>query len=527
MRKLLQRVALGLAIIMALTLSTGATTVPSSGDHISTDNRGLSLGLTESGLESARNVYYYDPTLSSMLNVPESSPIPVYPGTDIPLWTDISNGYTIDGFGNIHPVRNAENADLLKYFPGYELLKLAQAQSTPLSFSDNFAADLNRQWNAEHPEANTFSSGEPDTPPNLPAPPSIYSVKIDSIIPLNTLTFGQRVYIRDDATYFESADGFGSGHSGTANNIYTEVAYLGGFARVDPETHRLTDYVCYARDNMPVGEPAPDFFFDSTLGETMVFLYTDGFTTGEIGWTPVTNLHDPIPVLDDTAKDSKDPFDDKIAEKPGLKDPDPISTSDPLITTTGSGISDEGSIGERNPSLSSVISEQTTPEKVTEAIQDASQGSEKIALILDASGSVDDYSAAIAAYAEQLENVNTVIIFGNVAKIIQPDGYAAARNSVGSKTDIFGAMNLLPDEAFDTVILVTDTDNSYNTDDFTFFGLFTIIEGRPLNSRNNIGSVVILNPANLTHHDTIHEIEKKWEVTPVIRHLNMDGTTTD
>lgn len=77
-------------------------------------------------------------------------------------------------------------------------------------------------------------------------------------------------------------------------------------------------------------------------------------------------------------------------------------------------------------------------------------------------------------------------------------------------TDIYGALNTLPNDPFDTVIIVTDTEHNYDSE--------------KLSERNDIGSVVILNiyAPEYAEHPVLDAIETAWHVRPSVRQLSME-----
>lgn len=288
--------------------------------------------------------------------------------------------------------------------------------------------------------------------------------------------FGQEVTAREGATYYESADLAGSGRQGIANNRYTTVLRIAGFAQVDAESGRLIDYRCYLRDNVPVGEEAPAFVQNCTEQTLYIATYTDGFTTGSVGWFCLSDLSYNPGELDLHPEKLNNAF-----------AKDDIFYYDPEQTNTT-----------------------VTPENVADAIQNATTSGQKTALFLDASGSVDQYSSTIASYAQQIDHADYVAIFATTSRAITADEYSDYRFDVGGGTDIYAALNTLPDEAFDIVIIVTDTYHGYSTS--------------YINERNDIGSVIILDPAapETADQGVIDEIAANWHITPLIRRLNME-----
>lgn len=118
----------------------------------------------------------------------------------------------------------------------------------------------------------------------------LWIVANDSVTLRAMLRFGQRVTAHDGATYYESPDLGGSGRSGTANNIYTEDLRIAGFAWL-VDGHMVAAE-CYEREDVPVGSPASEFvhYYTTYTEELWIATYTEGFTTGRVGWFSAWDL---------------------------------------------------------------------------------------------------------------------------------------------------------------------------------------------------------------------------------------------
>lgn len=315
--------------------------------------------------------------------------------------------------------------------------------------------------------------------------------------------FGQRVDIRAGATYYASADLAGSGASDQTYNVYTEgPLYLGGFAVAN--NGRLVDYEAYLRDDIQYASPAPTFC-QNTDGELWCFVYVDGYMTGSIGWFLADDLYyvdrsGPVVVAY-----AKDPNQDPMAAMPA-PDTEPVYDPVPQIPD------DPGPVFEDRT--------ETTSDEVASGIEELTTSGEKVAVLLDASGSVNAYSADIASYAAQVDTADTVIMFGSSAKTITADTYAKESNSLGwifpffgssGGTNVFTALNSVPAGEYGTVILVSDLLSSRSR----------LIE------RTDIGNVVIIyvgdtddmNNLDDTAQYVVDEITEKWNVVPVIQQL--------
>lgn len=117
----------------------------------------------------------------------------------------------------------------------------------------------------------------------------------------------------------------------------------------------------------------------------------------------------------------------------------------------------------------------------------------KVQHYLDASGSVYEYSAEIAAYATQVNKADKVLVFADDYMEIEAEDYLESWMLVGGGTEIYATMNALSGEDYDVVIIVTDTyQNGY-------------IE---LEERNGIGEVIIVSVEDeyLIQQSTIEKI---------------------
>lgn len=313
--------------------------------------------------------------------------------------------------------------------------------------------------------------------------------------------FGQRVDIRSGATYYASADLAGSGASAEVYNIYTEgPLYLGGFAIVN--NGRLADYEAYLRDDVKYATPAPTFCQDVD-GELWCFIYVDGYTTGSIGWFLADDLYYVDPSGPVIIAHAKEPVQDAPATAPSVEPSDSQATPAP----------------DRPVSVFEDRTE-TTSDEVASNIKELATAGEKVAVLLDASGSVRNYSAAIANYAAQVDTADTVIMFGGSAKTITADTYAKESSTLGwnfpffgsaGSTNVYAALNSVPAGDYDTVILVSDL----------------LSRSFDLTERTDIDSIVIIyvgdtdDMGNLdkSAQGVVDAITEKWGITPIIQQL--------
>lgn len=270
-------------------------------------------------------------------------------------------------------------------------------------------------------------------------------------------TLGERVNLVSSATYYESADLCGSGRSGKAPNRYTESVgtYYGGYAVLDCEQHIKSASV-YSRaaiaqlsseDRVQHIDPEPS-------DAVWYFVYVDGFTTGSLGWFPAEAI--------------------TFSPSATSEDPDVL-----------------------------------TPEQVASEIEEQTSRGDKVALLLDASGSVLEHSEAIADYGEQLKGVSDIWMFASNALKITPAEYREKLFQLDPDgTSLVAAMNNLPDTPYDNVIIVTDTMDT--TDDI-------------LEVRTNIKQVTIVLVGEYSCAVYLDQVRSKWAGETVIQPLKLDA----
>lgn len=387
-----------------------------------------------------------------------------------------------------------------------EIYDLAPDLLPPGAATDPIYVNPENVYYAPNPTPNPIS---PDTLANQPliADSETEATTTDSAFdgvrtkPINaaSATFGMPVVILEGTVYYASADPNNPGPSGifSQDNPFTVglTGYIGGFARLDANQN-LAAAECYLRDQLPLGAPSPEFCQDP-LDEDEIIMYhifVDGFTTGSLGWVASGNIGQeqtspPCSISPATLPPSPQPDDSDADPKPDYAYPS--IESRPVLPkpkiTPGADV--------------------TLPE-LADDIEGYAQSAEKIALLLDASSSVADYAPEIAQYAAQLNQAEEVIIFADRPKTIDATEYDNQRDSVGSETDIYAALNSVPDDqGIQTVMLVTDTQHN-------------IIFSR-LKSRTDIEQVVIVStvPEDYVNRRVIRNIKSNWGVTPVIQYL--------
>lgn len=274
------------------------------------------------------------------------------------------------------------------------------------------------------------------------------------------LEFGQVVSSWHGAPYYESADQNGSGKHGFYGcNIYTNgMTYIAGYAWLD-QNGNILESECYLRESVPEGKKC-GFGPNENV---WVALYVDGFTTGSIGWMHIDDI---------------------------LPEPSEIRA----------GISN-------NNETALPTDRPINPEDVANAIEESRNYGKRVALLLDASGSVDEYSAEIAAYATKVNKADTVLVFATDYAEIAAEDYLEASEDVGASTEIYAAMNALSG-AYDTVMIVTDTYQN---------GVFDLRE------RSDIGEVIIVSTCSewAIDDETVRTIAVMWNLEPQIVHLTI------
>ena len=270
--------------------------------------------------------------------------------------------------------------------------------------------------------------------------------------------FGQEVRVAAGTTYYASADLAGSGPHAVFNsdNPYTfgQRFFIGGFALIAGDD-QLQEYECYPESQIDERQPAPQFCTQVTLDQNVwLHLYTDPKDNdSSLGWIPASAA-------------------EPVTHEIGATCPDSVAVPD-----------------------------------IAESVEELSQDGNVVALFLDASGSVSDYSAEIASYASQIDQAKEVIIFAESAKAINSADYDDEISNVGAGTDIYAALNSLSEIAFDEVIVVTDT---YHNE------LHSI-----LNPRDNVKhlTVISLVEPSFVQEDVLGVIRQQWGIEPQIKYL--------
>lgn len=267
---------------------------------------------------------------------------------------------------------------------------------------------------------------------------------------------GDQVNLASGATYYESADPCGSGRSGRVPNHYTKQSstYYGGYAVLDCD-QRIKSAGVYSRAAITQFSPEErvQYIESEPSDEVWYFVYVDGFTTGSLGWFPAE----------------------------AVTFSSPVSGNDIDILT---------------------------PEQAVSGIEDQTSRGEKVALLLDASGSVLEYSEAIAGYGERLKGVSDVWMFAGDTLKIAPVEYREKLFELDSNgTSLIAAMNNLPDIPYDNVIVVTDTIDTTND---------------VLEDRTDIERVTIILASYISDKRYLGQVRDKWTENLVVHLLELD-----
>lgn len=101
------------------------------------------------------------------------------------------------------------------------------------------------------------------------------------------LKYGDKVTIEPGTVYYESAAFGGSGKTGVIGNEYTQGAiYIGGFSVIDDVGTVQRNEVRSREEAARTHDFQPDFFRLAYADLSWVAIFTDGFTTGDLGWLP-------------------------------------------------------------------------------------------------------------------------------------------------------------------------------------------------------------------------------------------------
>lgn len=293
-----------------------------------------------------------------------------------------------------------------------------------------------------------------------------------------SMLYGTRVVVMEGAKYYASADEFGSGPYGTIGNQYTPLGtdiYVGGFARLN-ERGILEEYRGYNPRNVPVSNYWQDDANDMPWDQIWVEIFLDPDGDFPIGWVPVRSIVVLNGILGDGRTNAVFQNGVKVVPKEDLEPSFEVADFDDLqpeviddvLPDPGNMIEDrvihdqdakdadlEDSGEDDDPFIST--------REIAYAIEDYAEDGEKVALFLDASGSVSKYMSDIADYGGYVDKVNradAIVAFACRYKLIAAEDYLEV-DVDSSATDIYLPINSLADIAsYDRIIIVTDTEHN-------------------------------------------------------------------
>lgn len=338
-----------------------------------------------------------------------------------------------------------------------------------------------------------------------------------------TLMYGTRVVLQEGTTYYASADEFGSGPHGTIGNRYTPMGtdlYTGGFSLLN-EDGKLEEYRGYNPKDVPVANDWQRNFDDVSWDQVWVEIFLDPNHESPIGWAPARSIVVLNGILGDGGSNER--FRDGVKVMPKVDKPEsdtpvidddlPPEVIDEALPDPGNMIEDRVILGqdEADDTGDTDDSEDAfiSTREIAYAVEDYVEDGKKVALLLDASGSVSEYMSDIADYGEYVDKVNKaeiIITFADMFQTITVEDYLTV--DVGSFTDIYAPINSLAGGDYDRVIIVTDT----------FHNLYTELAMQP----DFAGKVVVVSPNSLDMIDqsVVAEIEDALGVTVYLCRLD-------
>jgi len=343
---------------------------------------------------------------------------------------------------------------------------------------------------------------------------------------LDTLMYGTRIVLQEGTVYYASADGFGSGPHGTIGNRYTPMGtdlYAGGFSLLS-EVGKLEEYRAYNPKDVPVANGWQSWrknTDDVSWDQVWVEIFLDPNHESPIGWAPARSIVVLNGILGDGGSNER--FKDGVKVVPKVDEPEadvPASIDDLPPEVIDEALPDPGNMIEDRVILGQDEADDTgdtddsedafiSTREIAYAIEDYVEDGKKVALLMDASGSVSEYMSDIADYGEYVDKVNKaeiIITFADTFQTIAVEDYLTVY--VGSFTDIYAPINSLAGGDYDRVIIVTDT----------FHNLYTELAMQP----DFAGKVVVVSPNTLDMIDqsVVAEIEEALGVTVYLCRLD-------
>lgn len=347
---------------------------------------------------------------------------------------------------------------------------------------------------------------------NLPDAEMMVPVEVDLLEDedLESLCFGTRVVIPEGTKYYASADYQGCGPHGVIGNRYTPLGtdlYLGGFAQLSNDG-RLNEYRGYNPKDVPVAAAwLHDSDHDVSWDDVWAEIFLDPEHPSPIGWVPARSIVVINGILGDGRSNQRFRYGIKVQPE-GME----AETIDHLLPDPGNAIEDrvihDQDASDNNGAEDPFISTR----EIAYAIEDYADKGERVALLLDASGSVLESMADIADYGEFVDKVNKaeiIVAFARQYKVIAAEEYTEVDVDGGS-TDIYAAVNSLAEISdYDRIIIVTDTYHN--------------VDGTSVKSQSGFtGKIVIVCTRGLDEiwRPTVQDIEGAFSTTVYLCRLN-------
>ena len=331
---------------------------------------------------------------------------------------------------------------------------------------------------------------------------------------LDLMLYGARVVIPEGVKYYASADKQGSGAYGVIGNRYTPLGtdlYVGGFAQLDADG-RLESYRGYNPKDVPVASHWSANTSKIAWDRIWVGIFLNPDDEGPIGWAPARSIVVLNGILGDGGSNAlyKDGVKSRIEDDLETKIiddvlPDPGNVIEDRVIREQDDLDDQTSFDG-----SAFISTRD----IAYAIEDYADNGDKVALLLDGSGSVSQYMTDIADYGGYVDKVNkadVILAFAGTFERIAVEEYLDVDIDRGS-TDVYSPINDLTDaSSYDRIIIVTDT--WHNVD-----------PAIKLEKQDKFsGKIIVVCPDdefNFIREDTIEEIESAFGTMVYLCRLN-------
>ncbi len=408
-----------------------------------------------------------------------------------------------------------------------------------------------------------------DATPKANTPAELLPVRVapldDTELDLSLL-YGARIVVPEGTRYYASSDLGGSGAFGTIGNRYTPMGanlYIGGFSRLSDSQRLEKGWRAYNPQYVPVAEHWSVDGGDILWDNIWVSFYTDPASKTLTGWLPARAIAVINGILGDGKTNAayrngveiveKDPFVD--VAPPGAQTAGPVEHPEQVLERIDPNLIDEAlqSPGQIDPGVvdnllrdpgnaieDRVIRDQDTSSgdatgveddgyavpyyrdvsdkpfistrEIAYAIEDYTEDGDKVAFLMDASGSVMEYMEDIAVYGTYVDKANKadiIIAFADGYKVIRAEEYLDAELDRGG-TDIYSAVNALEDAAsYDRIIIVTDTQHNISESALNTVAEFT-------------GKIVVVCPGDWTLilESTVQDIEAAFDTTVYLCRLD-------